>query len=153
MPDFSILMSDPELWSYWGFTPWTSNGMNGVRRRVTFVKDGLLGEVCRYFADDCIVWRHSGEKEMRYVLDHGIPERDVMTQRFLFVVDPSVKFRKIRSFLLGFRGFIEVHSYSVHGSYDKRIRDLAQLVDKAWDLAGSRTNEGVVASRGSLETV
>jgi hypothetical protein len=152
MPDFSVLMSDPELWSYWGFEPWASNAMKGVHRRVTIVKDGLLGEVCRYFADDCIVWIHAGEADMRHVLENGKPEVDLMTQRYLFVVGPAVVFRKIRSFYMGFRGYLEVHTYTVHGVYDKRIRDLAQLVDRAWDLASARTKEEVVETQGSLET-
>lgn len=63
-----------------------------------------------------------------------------MTQRFLFVKAKGNHFTKKRSFLMGFRGFIEIHMYRLGGDPPKAIEDLAYLINKA---------EGVLAPKYS----
>lgn len=142
MGDFSELGLISDLWEYWGFTPWSSDGMKGVYRRVSFVKSGMLGEVCRYYADDYIIWSHHGKADRVRLLKACKPQADLMTQRYLFVERAeAVEKCAIRSFLLGFRGYAEVHTFSPGGAIGKRIKDLAPLVDKAVELFQSRKNE------------
>lgn len=142
MTDISDLERVPDLWEYWGFAPWASEGLVGVRRRVTFVKSALIGDVCKYYADDYIIWTHRGKADRERILKGCRPEPDLMTQRYLFVGGPeSGEKGTIRSFLFGFRGYAEVHTYTPGGRYEKRIKDLAPLVDKALELLRSRRGE------------
>ncbi|MDI9370595.1 MAG: hypothetical protein QM446_06725 [Synergistota bacterium] len=128
-----------DLWEYWGFTPWNDRGMRGVYRRVTFVKNALIGEVCRYYADDYIVWEHHGRTDRELVLRTSRPQPELMTQRFLFVDQhASGDKERIRSFLWGLRGYVEVHSYTPGGHYPKSMKDLAPLVDRALELINSK---------------
>lgn len=121
-----------DLWEYWGFAPWSADGMAGVYRRVTFVKNALLGEVCRYYADDYILWRHNGESDKERVLRNARPQPDLMTQRYLFVEERSSnRQRRGRSFLFGFRGYAEVFSFTPGVGCDGRIKDLGPLVERA----------------------
>lgn len=139
MTDIFNLELVSDLWEYWGFSSWTATGMKGVYRRVTFVKNALIGEVCRYYADDYIIWNHSGVADRNRVLETCRPQPDLMTQRYLFVEAAETGEKKrIRSFFLGLRGYVEVHSYTPGGRYDKRLKDLAPLVDKALELIRSR---------------
>ena len=55
MTDFSFLASASEIWEEWRFEPWKSGTAEGLYRRVSMVKSGLLGEVARYYADDYII--------------------------------------------------------------------------------------------------
>jgi len=123
-----------DFWEYWGFEPWSHLGMKGLSRKVTFVKSGLMGEVARYYAYDYIVWTHRGKIDADEILASWKPLQDVMLQRFLFLEDRALEKKKIKSFLLGFRGFLEIYHYSINGEYDKKIKDLAPLVDRAWEL-------------------
>lgn len=149
MTDISDLGKVPDLWEYWGFSPWNSDGMKGVYRRVTFVKNALIGEVCRYYADDYIIWGHNGKADRQRILKTCRPQPDLMTQRYLFVDGAeSAGECSIRSFLFGFRGYVEVHTFTPGGSFEKRIKDLAPLVDKALELLRSRKNE---SGGGALE--
>ena len=52
MVDMSFLDKSMDLWTYWGFEPWSYKQMKGVSRKITFVKDSFLGEVGRYYAYD-----------------------------------------------------------------------------------------------------
>ncbi len=130
-----------ELWEYWGFEPWNSDGMKGVYRRVTFVKSGLLGEVCRYYADDYIIWSHNGRGDRQRILQTCKPSPELMTQRYLFVegTDTGEKC-VIKSFWLGFRGYAEVHTFAPGGKIEKRIKDLAPLVDTALEILRKKKN-------------
>ncbi len=142
MTEISDLGLVSDLWEYWGFSPWNSEGMKGVYRRVTLVKSALIGEVCRYYADDYIIWSHNGKADRQRILKACTPKPDLMTQRYLFVEGAeSGEKCAIRSFLLGFRGYAEVHSFTPGGRFEKRIKDLAPLVDKALELLRSRKNE------------
>ncbi len=139
MIDISDLELASDLWEYWGFSSWNAHGMKGVYRRVTFVKNALLGEVCRYYADDYVIWSHNGRADRDRILETCRPQSDLMTQRYLFVdANESGEKGRIRSFLWGLRGYAEVHSFTPGGRYDKRIKDLAPLVDKALELVRSR---------------
>lgn len=123
-----------DFWTYWGFEPWEYSGMQGVSRKVTFVKDALIGEVARFYAYDYIVLVHGGKVDADLIYDTWKPGSDVMMQRFIFVEEKAVGKKRTKSFLLGFKGFLEVYHYSLNGTYDKKIKDLAPLVDKAWEL-------------------
>jgi len=83
--DISDLGLVSDLWEYWGFSPWNFEGMKGVSRRVTFVKSALIGEVCRYYADDYIIWNHRGKADRDRILNVCRPKPELMTQRYLFV--------------------------------------------------------------------
>lgn len=143
MTGIAELGSVSDLWEYWGFSPWSAGGLQGVYRRVTFVKSSLIGEVCRYYADDYIVWRHSGRLDRDRVLKEARPQPDLMTQRYLFVEEiASGEKGRVKSFFLGFRGYVEVHCFAPGGKYDRRVKDLAPLVDNALKLLLSRGASG-----------
>ena len=57
MTDFSFLAAASDIWEEWRFEPWRSGTAEGLYRRVSMVKSGLLGEVARYYADDYIIWK------------------------------------------------------------------------------------------------
>lgn len=132
--DYSVLGNAMDFWSYWGFEPWEYDGMKGVSRKVTFVKDSLMGVVAKYYAYDYIVWLHQGQIDADHVYKDWKPEKETMMHRFIFVEDNASDKKRIRSFLLGFKGYLEVYHYSINGTYDKKFKDLAPLVDKAWQL-------------------
>jgi hypothetical protein len=134
LTDYSVLAGVPEFWAYWGFEAWEFGGMKGVSRKVTFVKDALIGEVARYYAYDYIVLVHNGKVDADLIYNTWKPKPEVMLHRFIFVEERAVEKKRIKSFLLGVKGYLEVHHYSLNGTYDKKIRDLAPLVDKAWEL-------------------
>ncbi len=141
MIDISSLGQIQDLWEYWGFEPWNSDGMKGVYRRVTFVKSGLLGEVCRYYADDYIIWSHLGRADRSRVLQACRPKPEVMTQRYLFVEGAETGEKGVvKSFWLGFRGYAEVHTFTPGGEIGKRVKDLAPLVDTALEILRKRKN-------------
>ena len=131
-----------DMWTYWGFSSWSVPGMKGVYRRVTFVKNALVGEVCRYYADDYIIWSHSGSADKERILKTCRPQSDLMTQRYLFIeANESRDKGRIRSFLWGLKGYAEVHSFTPGGRYAKRLKDLAPLVDKALEIVHSKKND------------
>lgn len=135
---------DLGLWHYWGFEEWSWNGLLGVNRRVRFVKGALLGEVARYFAEDTIIWKCGDEKNRELLWRSLSPKVDVVSQRFMFLMDQKKPLRQIRSFLFGLRGFAEYHSYWPGGCYDSRLKDLAPLADQAVHLYGE--NRGTAVS-------
>lgn len=129
-----IMEQDMGLWSYWGFEPWNLDSMSGVKRKVAFVKPALLGEVARYYAVDTIVWNLPTEVARENLWSSMKPLEDVMTQRFLFLIDQEPPLHRIKSFLFGFKGYKEFHSYWPGRRCHKRLNDLAPLVDKAIEL-------------------
>lgn len=120
------------FWDHWGFEPWSRGPFIGVARRQRFIKDGFLGPIAEYRAWDCIVWA-SGTGEDREKLWRSLrPRPEVMTQRFVFLVENPWTERRIRSFLLGFRGYAEFYAYRPapdggRGCTD--AKDLTTLVD------------------------
>ncbi len=117
-------------------------GIKGVSRRVTFVKSALIGEVCRYYADDYIIWNHRGKADRDRILNVCRPKPELMTQRYLFVeATESGGKCSIRSFSSDFVGMPRFIHLLRAGSSEKRIKDLAPLVDKA--LSFSVREEGI----------
>lgn len=115
-----------ELWSEWRFEPWSSGSAMGLYRRVSLVKSGLLGEVARYYADDYIVWKYLPDDIAR-LRREAVSEADLMVQRFIFLQTEGENSYKKSSILLGFRGFVETHSYTLGTEARKDICDLAYL--------------------------
>lgn len=127
------LLSRQDLWSHWGFAPWAANGMAGVFRRQHFVKDGFLGRIAEYMALDYIVW-DCGTAELRRSLWHSLkPLPEIMTQRFLFIMEEERPVRQVRSFCLGFRGYAEFFTYwpEKPSAGNPAPPDLTGLVDLA----------------------
>lgn len=122
-----------DLWAYWGFEPWRSGSLRGVFRRQHFVKDGFLGKIAEYGAWDYIVWRAGGEAERQTLWNTVRPVAEIMTQRFLFVLPEPWPGRRVKSFWLGFKGYVEFFAYwPLAGPAAKEVPpDLSGLVDLA----------------------
>lgn len=135
MTDYSVLGKMMDFWSHAGFEPWKHEEMKGAFRQVTFVKNSLIGEIAKYYAYDYVVWTHRGEPDGDYILKNWKSLKDTMIQRFIFLEDNASEKRRVRSFLFGFKGYLEVYHYNVNGSYDKKFRDLVPIIDKAMELA------------------
>lgn len=134
---------DMGLWNYWGFEPWNLGELSGVRRRIAFVKPALIGEVARYYAVDTIVWAVGSDASRENLWTSTRPIEEVMTQRFLFLIDGEIQLFRIQSFMFGFKGYKEFHSYWPGRGWNRRIKDLAPLIDKAIEIhQGADTVEG-----------
>ncbi|MDD4836924.1 MAG: hypothetical protein EOM02_00630 [Synergistales bacterium] len=145
MVDFSVLSRPWDIWDCWRFEPWADQGMEGVFRRVTFIKAGLMGEVARYCADDYIVWRYD-PSSIDLVRKTWPPIKDTMIQRVIFI-SPVDRFeKKVKAFALGFRGYLETYSYAPMGQGYRKIKDLTPLIDKAWESVKHDSEEGGVGS-------
>lgn len=123
------------FWEYAGFVYWQKNGMEGVHRRVTFVKDGLLGKVAEFFADDYILWTHRGVADEEKILQQWKAETDVMKHRFLLMSEESGGKARSKSIWLGLGGYIEVFRYCSGAPVPAKFKDLAFLVDKGMEYA------------------
>ena len=127
------LESIPKFWEHWRFVPWKMGPFKGMERDARFVKDGILGPVAQYKAWDYIVWQAGTEEERLDFWKSIKPLPDVMTQRFLFVLPEPWPERRIRSFLLGLKGYVEFYASwpggELKGVYNNKIRDLAGLVE------------------------
>ena len=133
MPNFTKLAAKEDMWTYLGFEPWEQGTMQGVSRKITMVKDSLLGPVAKYYALDYVVWAHQGLRDIDYVMREWLPLPDVVTQRFLFVGGPTGGRRKARSYWLGLKGFLEGYSYTPGENCHARIKDLTPPIDLAWN--------------------
>ncbi len=102
-----------------------------MRRRVTFRKGSLLGEVARYYADDYIVWPLQALGAEKTILEKWRPADEVMSHRFLLLDGRASGKPQKKFFLLGFRGWIEVLSYRLGDPAVDSFRDLTFLVNKA----------------------
>ncbi|MBE1237189.1 hypothetical protein IHV25_05950 [Phaeovibrio sulfidiphilus] len=123
------------FWEHWGFSPWAEGPFRGVARHQRFVKSGVLGPVAEYGARDVIVWSCGTGAEREALWRSVRPVPDVITQRFLFLLPEPWTGRRIRSFLLGFRGYVEFYAVSPGGApAHRRVRDLSGLVDLALGL-------------------
>ncbi|CAK7054183.1 MAG: hypothetical protein DELT_01140 [Desulfovibrio sp.] len=138
-----------EFWDHWGFEPWAEGPFAGVARRQRFVKDGFLGTIAEYMAWDCIAWR-AGTHEEREALWRSIkPLPEIMTQRFLFLVDEPWTKRRVQSFSWGFKGYAEFYAYRPSpegGIGGTGVKDLADLVDM-----GVRFSETGRAAKAEVE--
>ena len=137
LEDLSYLSGANKIWEEWRFEPWKNSGAEGLRRRVSLIKSGLLGEIARYYVDDYIVWKYRSE-DPRRIFKTACPETDLMSQRYLFLKSEGKYFTQKKSFMLGLRGFIEIHMYNPGEGAPKAIEDLAYLVLKAGEVVGQR---------------
>ena len=127
-----------DFWDHWGFEPWRQGALFGVSRMQRFVKDGFLGLIAQYQAWDCIVWQPGTGEDRKSLWDSMRPLEDVMTQRFLFLMEDPWPERRIKSFVLGFKGYVEFYAYRPTpdgGTSAKEVKDLADLVDMGLRLA------------------
>jgi len=137
-----LLSKIDDYWDEIGFQPWSGLGMAGVYRRVTFRKGALLGEVARYYADDYILWSHEGEHSAERILREwrGIPE--VMSHRVLLLGNSTWAKTRQKSFLWGFRGWVEIYSLRLGDNPHKRFADLAYWAFMALDYSKkTKTNK------------
>jgi len=134
------------MWEYLRFEPWSEQNLQGVRRKITFVKKGLIGTVAKYYVWDYIVWQHYGLLDIEKTYNTCKPKMDVMTQRFLFVGNVAgAPLRKMKSFWLGLGGYLEIYSYSPGGEFHPKIKDIIPLVDFALEQRAEGS--------GSAETI
>ena len=127
-----ILEPLDDFWEHWGFEPWDKGPFTGVSRLQRFVKDGFLGPIAEYRAWDCIVWGSATAEDREILWKTLRPLPEIMTQRFVFLVDKPWAARRIRSFSLGFKGYAEFYAYRPtrdggEGCMD--VQDLTGLVD------------------------
>ena len=136
-----------EFWEYAGFSFWQNNGMAGVYRRVTFVKDGMLGKVAEFYSDDYILWTHRESVDEEMIMKHWKAEADVMKHRFLLLSAESGRTPRSKSIWLGFGGFVEVMRYRIGAPVPAKFKDLVFLVDKGLEYA----EKGVGVAAGTTE--
>ena len=127
-----ILAGQKDFWQYWGFEPWRKNNLAGVFRRQHFLKSGLLGTVAEFYAHDIIIWETGLIEDRKKLWQESAPLPELITQRFLFLAPtPPMPPRRLRSFCLGLKGFLEFFAYSPPQTHHKLINDLVDLVDLA----------------------
>ena len=119
------------FWEHWGFVSWENGPFAGVARKQRFVKDGILGGVAEYHAWDYILWSPGTEAQREMLWRSLSPLPDVMTQRFLFLLDSPWPKRRIRSFWLGIKGFVEFYAYRPGSGAHDDPKDLTGLVQLA----------------------
>lgn len=122
------------FWEHWGFAPWSRPPFVGVSRVQRFVKGGLLGRVAEYRAWDGIAWMPGEEADREHLWRACRPMTDVMTQRYLFLLEEPWTERRIRSFAWGFLGYLEFYAYWPGKDGDAKARDLTGLIDLALRL-------------------
>lgn len=135
-----ILESLDDFWAHWGFEPWRAEPFAGVSRVQRFVKDGFLGPIAEYGAWDCIVWASGTEEDRERLWKSIRPLPEIMTQRFVFLLDRPWAGRRIRSFTLGFKGYAEFYAYrpNCFGEPGRaEVKDLTALVDMGLSLGGA----------------
>ena len=130
MTDFSFLAAASDIWEEWRFEPWRSGTAEGLYRRVSMVKSGLLGEVARYYADDYIIWKYE-ESDADRLRKEAKSESDLLLQRFLFLRGGGGYRMKKSSLMFGFRGFVEQHFFTPGDDIPKAVQDTAFLVNAA----------------------
>ena len=130
MTDFSFLAAASDIWEEWRFEPWRSGSAEGLYRRVSMVKSGLLGEVARYYADDYIIWKYE-ESDADRLRKEAKSESDLLLQRFLFLRGGGGYRMKKSSLMFGFRGFVELHFFTPGDDIPKAVQDTAFLVNAA----------------------
>lgn len=131
----NFLAGQSGLWAHWGFEPWADGRLNGVARRQHFVKDGFIGRIAEYAAWDYIVWEPGAADDRERLWREARPRPQVMTQRFLFLTPEVWPKRRIKSFRLGFGGYLEFYAYWPGGEGEAKgpgePADLTGLVDLA----------------------
>lgn len=122
------------------FVPWEDETASGFYRRVIIVKDGLLGEVARYMADDYIIFNYR-DSDIQRLKQSVKPEADLMTQRWLFVQQQGENSHSEKHFWFGFRGGAHFYRYSAASDAHKDIADLAYIVNKAAEIGDHGTQQ------------
>jgi hypothetical protein len=133
--NYACLGEINDYWEEIGFTPWAKMGLTGVYRRVTFKKGALLGEVARYYADDYIIWGHRGEESVAEIFREWKGETDVMTHRVLLLGQSTWENHRQKTFLWGYRGWVEVYTFRIGDEPHKRFRDLAHWASMGLEYA------------------
>lgn len=149
---YACLGKIDEYWEELGFKPWASLGLAGVYRRVTFRKGALLGEVARYYADDYIVWTHRGEESAGRIFREWKGEPEVMAHRILLLGEETWQKHRQKTFLWGFRGWVEIYSFRVGDKPHKRFADLAHWATMGLDYfskTGNRNQPGGDVRQGT----
>jgi len=141
------ILVDPKMleifWNEYGFLKWSDLGFQGVSRRVTFRKNSLMGEVARYYSDDYIIHAPDPSFAARQIMDRWKPFDDVMSHRILMMSEASWGDPVQKSFLFGFRGWVEVIAYRPGDPAPvKKFADLAALVNNAGVVHG-KLQEGI----------
>jgi hypothetical protein len=147
--DSAALRELREFWEHWGFVPWDSPPFAGVSRLQRFVKNGILGRIAEFQAMDYIVLEGGTEEEREKLWRKRGPLPEIMTQRFLFLLENPWPERRIRSFALGFKGYLEFYSYRPGGEGNFKARDLTGLVDLGLDLL-KKTPPGPPAGKAGI---
>lgn len=111
-----------------GFVRWSYGGMEGWHRQTAFVKDSLVGEVARYYADDYIVTKHMEESSALWLKENWQSKEDVIKHRFLFL-DCKKSNLFTKSFWLGLSGWLEILQYCP-GDKEKKFADLIFLAEQ-----------------------
>jgi hypothetical protein len=130
-----VLKELKHYWEYVGFSYWQAQGMEGVYRRTTFVKDGMIGKVAEFHADDYILWTHRGLLDEEMIFKQWKAETDVMKHRFLLLSAESGRSPRSKSLWLGLGGFVEVMRFRVGSSVPAKFKDLVFFVDKGLEYA------------------
>jgi len=123
------LLSRKDFWKYWGFTPWEQPPFSGVCREQHFVKKGFLGPMAEFHAWEAIIWDTGTQPERESLWRSINPRPDVLTQRFLFLLDEPWKERRVRSFWLGLKGYVEFFACKPGCTPHSKVQDLAGLVE------------------------
>jgi hypothetical protein len=139
------------MWEYLKFEPWSEQNLQGVCKKITFVKGGFIGTVAEYYVLDYIIWKHCGVSDIEKMYVTCKPKIDVMTQRFLFVGNVlGAPLVKMKSFWLGLGGYAEIYSYSPGGEFHHKVKDIIPFVDFALEhaekLSGSEMIEALTSS-------
>lgn len=111
-------------WDHWRFEPLASP-MQGLTRRVSFIKGGLIGEVGRYYVHDTILWSPEHFDELWSAL---APKPEVQSQRFLVLTQGGEVKSLRKSFWLGFRGYGEALFWPLGTDVGKGTKPMADLV-------------------------
>ncbi|MDR1359393.1 MAG: hypothetical protein LBJ82_00280 [Deltaproteobacteria bacterium] len=131
---FAALGRLQEFWEHWGFALWSYPPFAGVSRRQHFVKSGILGRIAEFKAMDYIVLDGGTEEDREDLWRNCRPLPDIMTQRFLFVLENPWPGRRIRSFVWGFKGYLEFYAYKPGGENIDKIQDLTGLIELGFGL-------------------
>ena len=148
LDDFLTLKDMKPYWEYVGFSYWQAHGMEGVYRRSTFVKDGLLGKVAEFHSDDYIIWTHRGMPDEEMILKEWKAETDVMKHRFLLLSAESGRSPRTKSLWFGFGGYVEVMRYRIGVPVPAKFKDLVFLVDKGLEYAAKGVGVTEIVSEG-----
>lgn len=123
------LISRKDFWKYWGFTPWERPPFSGVCREQHFAKKGFLRPMAEFSAWEAIIWDAGTEPDRESLWRSVAPRPDVLIQRFLFLLEDPWQERRVRSFWLGLKGYVEFFACKPGNAAHAKVQDLAGLVE------------------------